>query len=114
VQALNLDLSSRAILTKQVGTDAPFLCDLNGNAITPPNPGLPIFRDLFSGKTFVRVAERIPSGGQSADIAEAKRINSLNPIHYASPDGTVNGYFIVAPDFNNREPAPSQAVAAND
>jgi hypothetical protein len=123
MQSLNLDLSSRAILTKTKLIPDPtnpaatipqsFICDLNGNAITPPNPGLPIFRDLFSGKTFVRVAERIPSGAASADVAEAARINALNPVHFASPDGSVNGFFIVAPDFNSREPkAPAPPVPA--
>jgi hypothetical protein len=99
---LALIASSKALLTKTDGADS-FLCDLDGNRLPQGAPGLPIYRDGYSGKTYVRVAENIPTGNQTADKERKAEIEALNPIHFTSADGDVRGYFIEAPDFNERE-----------
>ena len=105
--ALSLVPSSRALLTATVkqddGTVVSHLCDLKGNRLPLGDPGLPIYRDTYTAKTFVRVAEVIPSATDPISKAAAAEITALNPTHYASPDGDVKGYFIEAPDFNERE-----------
>jgi hypothetical protein len=110
---LNLDPSSKAVLTKTDETPDPntpgkiipisYPCDLEGNRLTSDNPGLPIYRDLYSGKTYVRVAETIPTGTDQFSKNLADSITALKPIHYMSEDSSVRGYYVPAPDFNKRE-----------
>jgi hypothetical protein len=100
---LDLITSVRAVLTKTVTnpdkTISSFPCDIEGKPIPPGAEPLPIFRDRFTAKTFVRIAETIPTAPSHAD--EAAAINERNPVHFANND--VRGWFVEAPDFNERE-----------
>ena len=122
---LNLDESSKALLTRtdQVPNpvdptktvDVSYACDLNGKKLSPMESPLPIYRDIFTGNYFVQVTERIPSGADDASTQQRDALRELKPIHYASPTGSVNGWFIPAPDFNGRDgekPAAGSAAPA--
>ena len=89
-----------------------FPCDVNGNPLAAGVSPLPMYRDAYSGKTYVRVVEVIPSGNASADKETAAEINALNPIHYTSTDGDVRGYFVEAPDFKQPRRIPGRAARA--
>jgi len=111
MQTLSLIPGSKASLTKTELTPDPnkkgqsiassYRCDLKGDAI--PAPGLPIYKDAFSGLTFVRIAENIPSTPDSVSVAAADVLLALDPVFYVSPDGSIRGWFVEAPDFNSRE-----------
>jgi hypothetical protein len=104
--SLALVSSSLAILTKTENGNS-FTCDLDGN---PCDPGLLIAKDAFTGKYFARVAEVIPSDNTPTAKAQKEAILALNPIHFISDDGTIKGYFVPAPDFNNRDSSPKAPI----
>lgn len=110
--SLSLVASSKAILTGTAQITDPdsgavttqnFPCDLQGHALTFGAQPLFIFRDAYTGKTFARVAEVIPSGSSSSDREAAAAILALKPTHFVNDDGSVKGWFVAAPDFNGRE-----------
>jgi hypothetical protein len=101
---LDLVTNVKAVLTKTVdsnGTVTTYPCDLNGDPLGPGVQPLPIYRDRFTAKTFVRIAEVIPSSKHPADVAVANDLVAKKPIHFANAD--VRGWFVEAPDFNERE-----------
>jgi hypothetical protein len=110
MQQLHLDPSSKAFLTATVLIADPnkpgseivksFTCDLNGAALAPGAPALPVYRDLYTGTVYVRVAENIPSTPDSPSQDSAKTIQALKPIFYVSPAGDVKGWFIEATNFD--------------
>ena len=113
--------SPRASLTKTTLATDPnnptgpqiattFECDIEGNPLNGAAP-LYVYRDQFTGKSYVRLCEVAPSGNQSSDKATRDAINSLNPIHYSDSDSNVRGWYVEAPDFNSREPITPVAVA---
>jgi hypothetical protein len=114
MNALKLDTSVKAFLTATVtnkdNTVSSYLCDLDGKPLPSGADPLPIFRDFFSGATYVRVAENVPVNTDPASKLEAERIARLNPIHYH--DDSVRGWFILAPDHNGRDKvvAPADPV----
>jgi hypothetical protein len=113
MQKLNLIAESGALLTRTQSLPDPinkdvlittsYPCDLSGSPLSLGIKPLPLFRDSFSGLTYVRVVEVIPSGTASADVASRVAIQRFHPVQYASADGQVKGWFVEAPDFNNRE-----------
>ncbi len=113
---LNLDPSSKAVLTRDVKVSDPanppngtltnsFACTLLGSPLTDPTQKVNIWRNVIDGKFYARIAEKIPMPTTSAGREAAAALQALKPIHYASGDGSIVGYFVPAPDFNNRDSA---------
>ena len=108
---LRFDDSTRALLTRTqtvANVTSTFLCDINGNALAPGAPPLPVYVDERTGDTYVQVADRIPTGPNPDDQARASQLVALNPVHYANSSGSINGWFIPAPSFT-----PVLAAAPN-
>src|SRR5580658_690538 len=108
-----------AILTKTVKIPDPtnpqatvlqsYPCDVDGAQLGPNDAPTLLYRDLASGKTFARVIEKIPSSATTAGAAIALAVTALKPIHFANGDGSINGWFVPAPDFNGREATSESA-----
>jgi hypothetical protein len=107
MSTLRLDTTLRAVLTRTEKVPSPvdptatvtvsYPCDLRGEKIVPPAQPIPIFLNLIDGKHYAKVFEKPPAG-----------TSTLGLIHYA--DDNVNGYFTLAPDFNQREKVDDSAA----
>jgi hypothetical protein len=110
MQALLLNASSKSLLTATILVADPnnpgkeifqgFPCGLDGKALPFGVPGIPVYRDVYTGKVYALIAELIPSATDAASKEAAKVITDQNPIHYVSDDGSVKGWFIPAPDYD--------------
>jgi hypothetical protein len=111
-----------AILTKTVKIADPanpqatilqsFNCDVDGAQLGSGVAPTLIYRDLITGQTFARVTEKIPNANTSAGAAAATAISERSPIHFTNDDGSINGWFVPAPDFNERDPETAVAAKA--
>ncbi len=110
MQALLLNQSSKSLLTATVLVADPnnpgkdmftaFPCGMDGKPLAPGAAGIPVFRDVYTGKVYAMIAELIPTATDAASKEAAKVITDQNPIHYVSDDGSVKGWFVPAPDYD--------------
>lgn len=110
MNVLELNVKTKAVLTATVSVADPnkpgstifagYPCDLDGNRLGSGDSPIPVFRDLYSGKTYALIAENIPSAPDVASQAAAAAIRALKPLHFVSDDGSVKGWFIEAPSFD--------------
>jgi hypothetical protein len=77
-----------------------FPCNLKGQRLGAGEAPVPVYKDLYSGKVYAKVAEVIPSATDPASAERAKELHDMNPIHFSNEDGSVNGWFIEAPSFD--------------
>jgi hypothetical protein len=96
-------------------TFTAYPCDLKGNRLQPGDSPIPVFRDLYSGKTYALIAENIPSAPDVVSQQAAEAIRALKPLHFVSDDASVKGWFIEAPSFDQSadgDVAPAPAPVA--
>lgn len=119
MQTLELNASTKAFLTATVLVPDPakpgsqkfdaFLCALDGTRLAAGASPIPVFKDMYTGKVYARVAEVMPSNPDAASQTAAKAIQDLNPVHFCSADGSVRGWFVEAPNFDVSTQAPAKA-----
>jgi hypothetical protein len=110
MQSLNLNQSTKSLLTATILIADPnkpgseifsaFPCGIDGKALAPGASPIPVYKDLYTGTVFARVAERIPKVIDSETAEVAQTLLALKPIHYSSDEGSVVGWFIEAPNFD--------------
>lgn len=116
---LDLNISTKALLTATVKvadpnkpgdvTFAGYPCKIDGSKLGPGDSPIPTYRDRYTGKLFAKVAEVIPTATDAASVEAAKAITDLKPEHYVSDDGTVRGWFVEAPSFDQSAAGPEAA-----
>ena len=118
MQTLELNASTKAFLTATVLVPDPskpgsekfdaFMCALDGTRLATGAAPIPIYKDMYTGKVYAKVAEVMPSNPDATSQAAAKAIQDLNPVQYCSADGSVRGWFIEAPNFDVSAQAPAK------
>jgi hypothetical protein len=112
MQELHLNGSTKAFLTNSAPdpTDGKkvltFQCDLKGKPLAPGTAPIPVYRDMYSGDVYARVAEVLPTSPDATSVAAAQAILALKPVSYCSEDGSIKGFFVRVAAFDDfNEPA---------
>ena len=130
MSVLKLETSIKSFLTATVKVADPnkpgdvmfqgYPCAIDGSKLPPGVASIPTYRDLYTGKLYAKIAEVIPTATDAASVEVAKAITALKPIHYVSDDGSVRGWFVEAPNFDQSaeqaavvEPAPVRVLLPN-
>jgi hypothetical protein len=130
MSVLNLNTSTKSFLTATVKVADPnkpgdvmfagYPCRIDGSKLQAGDARIPTYRDLYTGKTYAKIAEVIPTATDAASVEVAQAINAQKPIHYVSDDGSVRGWFVEAPNFDQSaeqavvvEPAPVRVLLPN-
>jgi len=98
MNSLELNTKTKSFLTNE-DKDGAFVCDLKGKRLDPSAAPIPVYRDLYTGDVYAKLAEVIPSASDVTSKAAAKAITDLEPIHFVSEDGSVKGWFVKVADF---------------
>jgi hypothetical protein len=120
MSTLALVTGTKALLTATVEVADPnkpgstiftgYPCKIDGTPLASGDSPVPVYRDLYTGKTYAMIAEVIPSATDAVSVAAAKAIRDQKPLHFVSDDGSVKGWFIEAPNFDASvkvQPAPA-------
>jgi hypothetical protein len=104
MKTLVLDPATRRYLTAESldnnKNPTAVTCDLKGKTLGPSSLPLPVYTEVGTGKAYVRVIAVLPSDQDAQSIAARDAIVALDPIFVDGNDGTMRGWYILAPDFS--------------